>query len=283
MRLLITGAAGLLGKDAARAAGAAGHQVVPLSRAELDVTDAAAVHAALESWDPDVVLNCAAWTDVDGTETHLEEALAVNGAGPGHVARAAAEHGAWIVHVSSDYVFNGHKREPYVESDPAEPLSAYGHSKLAGELAVAEGAPGRHTIVRSSWLFGVGGPCFPSTILRLAAERAELTVVADQIGCPTFTGDLAKALVGLCAHPLSGVIHMAGDGACSWYEFASAIVERGGLACNVVPGRTEDLAQPARRPAYSVLGSERLAPRLPHWRDGLWQYMTERTEMVGAT
>jgi dTDP-4-dehydrorhamnose reductase len=281
MKLLITGAAGMLGKDAVRAAVAAGHQVSALARAELDVTDPDAMHAAIQDAKPDVVLNCAAWTDVDGAEAHFDQSLAVNGAGAGHVARAAAARGAWTVHVSSDYVFSGAKRDPYVESDRTEPLSAYGRSKLAGEVAVAEAAPGRHTIVRSSWLFGTGGPCFPATILRLAAERDELTVVADQIGCPTFTRDLADALVRLSAHPLSGVIHVAGGGACSWFEFASAIVERSGLACAVVPGRTEDLARPAPRPAYSVLGSERMAPRLPHWRDGLWQFMAERTEMAG--
>jgi dTDP-4-dehydrorhamnose reductase len=282
MRLLITGAAGMLGKDAARAATAAGHEAHALARAELDITDAAEVRAAFETAQPHVVLNCAAWTDVDVAETHFDEALAVNGAGAGHVARAAAEVGAWVVLVSSDYVFNGRKTEPYVESDRTEALSAYGRSKLAGELAVAEAAPGRHTIVRSSWLFGTGGPCFPATILRLAADRDELTVVADQVGCPTFTGDLADALMRLCAHPLSGVIHVAGQGACSWFEFARAIVERSGLPCKVLPGRTEDLARPAARPAYSVLGSERMTERLPHWRDGLWQYMVERTEMVGA-
>jgi dTDP-4-dehydrorhamnose reductase len=243
----------------------------------------AAVRAAFEALQPDVVLNCAAWTDVDGAEARSEEALAVNGEGAGNVARAAAEQGAWIVHVSSDYVFSGCKTGPYLESDPTDPLSAYGCSKLAGELAVADAAPGRHTIVRSSWLFGTAGRCFPATILRLAAQRDELTVVADQIGCPTFTRDLAAALTRLSARPLSGVIHIAADGACSWFEFATAIVERAGLQCSVIPGRTEDLGRPAARPAYSVLGSERMTERLPHWRDGLWQYMAELTDMVGAT
>src|SRR5262249_55940855 len=148
-------------------------------------------------------------------ETNFERASDVNGAGAGHVARETAQADAWIIHISSDYIFSGRQREPYVESDPAEPLSAYGRSKLASEVAMTEAAPSRHTIVRSSWLYGTNGPCFPATILRLAAERAELTVVADQIGCPTFTGDLADALIRLCAEPLSGVIHMAGDGSCS--------------------------------------------------------------------
>jgi dTDP-4-dehydrorhamnose reductase len=282
MKLLITGAGSMLGTEVARAAGAAGHDVLALSRAELDVTDADAALTAVEAARPDVVLNCAAWTDVDGAEVVFEEALAVNGHGAGHVARAAAREGAWIVQISSDYVFSGRHRKPYVESDVAEPCSAYGRSKLVGELEVAQAAPGRHTIVRTSWLFGTVGPCFPATILRLAAERDEITVVDDQVGCPTFTGDLAGALMRLCAQPLAGIIHMAGDGACSWFEFASAIVERAGLPCRVRPGRTEPLARPAARPAYSVLGSERLAERLPHWRDGLWQYMAEQADTVGA-
>ena len=229
-----------------------------------------------------MVLNCAAWTDVDGAEADSEKAFAVNSAGAGNVARAATDSGAWVIHVSSDYVFNGGKRDPYLESDPTEPLSAYGRSKLGGELAVAHAAPGRHTIVRSSWLFGTRGGCFPATILRLAAERDELTVVADQVGCPTFTGDLAHALLDLCRRPVTGVLHVAGGGECSWYEFATAIVERSGLHCLVKPGRTDDLGRPAPRPAYSVLSSERLAPRLPHWRDGLWQYMASRSDLVVA-
>ena len=270
----------MLGKEVARAA--AGHELVALTRTQLDVTDPDAVLATVEERRPDVVLNCAAWTDVDGAEDAYENALAVNGNGAGYVALAAARSGAWIVHMSSDYVFDGERREPYVESDLTEPLSAYGHSKLAGELAVAEAAPGRHTIVRTSWLFGAGGRCFPATILRQAAERDAITVADDQIACPTFAGDLAGALVRLCAQPVTGIIHMAGDGACSRFEFASAIVDRAGLPCRVLPGQAQDPVRTAARPAYSVLGSKRLAKRLPHWQDGLWQYMAERTGTVGA-
>jgi len=273
----------MLGQDVVAAAATAGHEVLALSRVDLDITDAVAVRGAMTDAHPDVVVNCAAWTDVDGAEGRVEDARTVNGAGAGNVAAAAADCGAWIIHISSDYVFSGRKREAYLETDPTEPLSAYGQSKLDGELAVGDAAPGRHTIVRSSWLFGTAGACFPATILRLAAERDELTVVADQVGCPTYTGDLAHALVGLCERPVAGVLHVAGNGACSWYEFATAIVERAGLPCEVKPGRTEGLGRPAPRPAFSVLDSERLAPRLPHWRDGLWQYMALRAEMAGAS
>src|SRR6476646_5710128 len=195
MRLAITGAAGMLGRDLLAAANAAGHDVLGFSRADLDITDAGAVADALSRARPDAVVNSAAWTDVDGAEGDEAGAAAVNAAGAGNVARAAAAAGAWTIHISSDYVFDGTKRSPYVESDPVGPQSVYGRTKLAGERAVAAAAPGRHTIVRSSWLFGAGGACFPATILRLASERDELKVVDDQVGCPTFTGQLAAALV----------------------------------------------------------------------------------------
>ncbi|MBV9464564.1 MAG: dTDP-4-dehydrorhamnose reductase [Solirubrobacterales bacterium] len=278
MRIVITGAAGMLGQDLRSAASAAGHEVLALVRAELDITDPDAVQRQLAQARPEVVINCAAWTDVDGAEGDYPGAVAVNGAGAGNVARAAAAAGAWTLHVSSDYVFDGAKREPYLESDPVAPLSAYGRSKLEGELAVARAAPGRHTIVRSSWLFGNGGPCFPATILRLAAERDELTVVEDQVGCPTFTGHLAPALVDLAwsaGSAVEGIMHVAGAGACSWYELAREIVARAGLECRVHPGTTEEMARPAPRPAYSVLGTERghTAPRLPHWRQGLGEFL----------
>jgi dTDP-4-dehydrorhamnose reductase len=278
-RLLITGAGGMLGQDVDVAASAAGLEPLALTRAELDIVDREAVDAALASARPEVVVNCAGWTDVDGAEAAPDAALAANGAGAGNVARAAAQAGAWTIHVSSDYVFDGSKREPYVESDATGPQSAYGRTKLTGEVEVARQAPGRHTIVRSSWLFGAGGPCFPATILRLAGERGRLEVVDDQVGCPTFTGHLAQALVELAAgvDPPSGIVHIAGGGFCSWYEFAVEIVQMAGLAetTEVAPCSTAEMPRPAHRPAYSVLGSERggEAPKLPDWRKGLAQYM----------
>jgi dTDP-4-dehydrorhamnose reductase len=267
----------MLGRDVCGAAAAGGHEAIALARGDLDITDAGAVQAAVNRARPDAVINCAAWTNVDLAERSMQAALAVNGAGAANVARAAAGAGAWTVHVSSDYVFDGSKTEPYVESDPVRPLSAYGGSKLAGELAVAEAAPERHTIVRSSWLFGTGGPCFPVTILRLAAERDELSVVDDQVGCPTFTGHLARALVELAAgRDVGGILHVAGAGQCSWFQFAREIVAGAGLACEVKPGKTAELGRPAPRPAYSVLGTVRAsqAPALPHWREGLAEFMT---------
>jgi dTDP-4-dehydrorhamnose reductase len=279
MRFAITGAAGMLGQDLLAAVSDAGHGVIALPRAELDITDAGAVAQTLSAAGADVVVNCAAWTDVDGAERSSEAALAVNGAGAGNVARAAAASGAWTIHVSSDYVFDGAKRSPYLESDPVGPLSWYGRSKLAGERAVADAAPERHTIVRSSWLFGAGGPCFPATILRLAGERDELRVVDDQVGCPTFTVHLARALVelgeGAGGVRAAGIVHVAGGGVCSWFEFAREIVAGADVRCEVQPCSTAEMPRPATRPAYSVLRSERgaQAPVLPDWHQGLEQYL----------
>jgi dTDP-4-dehydrorhamnose reductase len=278
MRILITGAAGMLGRDVAAAAVAADHESVALSRAELDITSPASLGEAFARACPDVVVNCAAWTDVDGAEGAFDAAVAVNGVGAGAVARAASAVGAWTMHISSDYVFDGSKRSPYVESDPVAPLNAYGRSKLAGEQAVAGAAPDAHTIVRSSWLFGAHGRCFPSTILSLASERDVLRVVDDQVGCPTFTGHLAAAVLALAAEPVPGVVHVAATGECSWFSFASAIVGMAGLSCAVEPCPSSEFPRPAARPAYSALVSERGAavPVLPSWEDGLEEFMSLR-------
>jgi dTDP-4-dehydrorhamnose reductase len=263
----VTGAGGMLGREVVRAAGE--HDVVGLTHAELDVTDPDAVAAAVEDR---VVVNCAGFTDVDGAEAEEEAATLLNGAAPGYLAAAAVA----IVHPSTDYVFEGTKREPYVESDPTGPRSAYGRSKLAGEQAVAAANP-RHFIVRTSWLFGVGGRNFVDTMLGLAGERDELRVVDDQIGCPTYVGHLAKALVELVETEAYGVHHVAGAGACSWFEFAREIFRQAEVDMRVVPCTSDEFARPAPRPAFSVLGSERAdAIRLPDWRDGLAAYLTER-------
>ena len=283
-RLLVTGATGMLGHDVVAAAGRAGHEVTGLSRRELDITDAAAVAAAVRAERPGVVVNCAAWTDVDGAETAEAEATRVNRDGAGHVAAAAAAGGAFVVHVSSDYVFGGTATEPYPESAPVSPTGAYGRSKLAGELAVAEAAPGGHAIVRSSWLFGVHGRNFVATMLRLAGERDEVTVVDDQVGCPTYTGHLAPALVAVAEQRPAGVLHVAGGGSCSWYDLAATTFELEGLACRVRRGTTAELGRPAPRPAYSALASLRAdAPRLPAWPEGLAAYLTAAREEAATS
>ncbi|MDQ6914793.1 MAG: dTDP-4-dehydrorhamnose reductase [Actinomycetota bacterium] len=276
MRLLVTGAAGMLGRDVVDVARGAGHEVAGLSRAELDVVDAAAVERAVADLRPDAVVNCAAFTDVDGAEEHYDEALEVNGVGAGNVAAAADSAGAVMVHVSTDYVFDGTKSAPYAESDAPNPRSGYGRSKLEGELAVAAANP-RHAIVRSSWLFGVGGPNFVATMLERGAERGEVSVVTDQVGCPTFTGHLAGALVALAERGATGLLHVAGAGHCSWHDFAVEIFREAGVDCQVHPTDTAATGRPAPRPGYSVLVSERPdAPRLPSWRDGLAEYLAAR-------
>jgi dTDP-4-dehydrorhamnose reductase len=281
VKVLVTGAGGMLGRDVARAAEAAGHEALALRRGELEITDGSAVSAALEQARPDAVINCAAWTDVDGAEA--EEALAaeVNHRGAGYVARSAADAGARLVHVSTDFVFDGSARVPYVESSAPRPLSAYGRTKLAGEAEVARVCP-EALIVRSSWLFGAGGRNFVDTMLRLAGERDEVSVVDDQIGCPTWTVHLAGALVALAEGGARGIWHVTGGGSCSWFQFAEEIFRAAAVDCRAVPCSTAELGRPAPRPAYSVLASEREgAPRLPGWREGLAGYLTERAEVPG--
>ena len=268
MRLLVTGAAGMLGRDVVAAAESAGHDVAALARRDLDIADAGAVRAAVEAARPDAVVNCAAWTDVDGAEEHEAEATRINGEGAGNLAAAAP----FIVHVSSDYVFDGTATEPYVEGDPTGPASAYGRSKLAGELAVA--AAGDHAIVRSSWLFGVHGKNFVATMLKLAEDRDEVNVVADQFGCPTYTGDLAPALVEIAEQRAGGIFPVSGGGQCSWQELAQATFDEAGTGTVANPVTTAEFPRPAPRPAWSVLRSTRPdAPVLPYWRHGLTSYL----------
>jgi dTDP-4-dehydrorhamnose reductase len=275
--LFVTGAGGMLGRAVVDAATQRGHDVRGASRAELDVTDPAAVRDAILAAGCDAVVNCAAYTNVDRAESDRESALAVNGAGAGHVAAAAAQGGAFVVHVSTDYVFDGSKREPWLESDATGPLGVYGETKLAGELAVAAANP-RHAIVRTAWLFGAGGRNFVDTMLTLGAQREEVSVVTDQVGCPTWTGHLAAALVALAERPTqTGIHHVAGAGACTWNELAREVFARAGLDCRVLPATSEDYVRPAARPAYSVLGSERSNPIvLPAWQDGVGGYLATR-------
>jgi dTDP-4-dehydrorhamnose reductase len=258
-RVLITGAGGQLGRALQEVF--ADEEVTALGHADWDV--ASPPGESLRRGDFDLVLHAAAWTDVDGAEADPQGAAAVNVGGTAH----AASLGAPIVAFSSDYVFDGRKREPYVESDGPSPLSAYGRTKLHGEAAAGPNA----WIVRSSWLFGPTGHNFLLTMLRLGAERDEVAVVDDQRGCPTYVGHLAAATRELVDRELPfGAWHLAAQGDCTWADFAEAIFEEAGLACRVRRITTEELARPAPRPGYSVLRSERQhAPTLPHWRDGL--------------
>jgi dTDP-4-dehydrorhamnose reductase len=278
VRLIVTGAGGMLGHDVTRVAEQAGHDVTALTREDLDITEAGAVGEAVLSEQPEAIVNCAAWTDVDGAESDLEGAIAVNGAGAANIAAAADRIGSKVVLPSTDYVFDGTKEQPYLESDEVNPLSAYGKSKLAGEVETTAHNP-RHFIVRASWLFGVNGKNFVDTMLDLGRTLDEVVVVKDQIGCPTYTGHLAESLVRLVEWGDYGVYHMAGAGECSWYEFAIEIFRQAGIVCRVLSTTTEMLGRPAPRPAYSVLATEREATiRLPDWQQGLAAFLAERTE-----
>lgn len=268
----------MLGSDVVAAAEAASHEVTALGRAELDITDAERVERAITEARPELVINCAAWTDVDGAEDERAQATAVNGEGAGNVARAATEVGAAVVYPSTDYVFDGGKDGPYTESDVTGPLSAYGRSKLAGEAATATGNP-RGYIARTAWLFGSGGPNFVETMLRLAEEKGAVSVVTDQIGSPTYTGHLAKGLLELADRGDAGLHHLAGGGQCSWHDFAAEIFRQAGVDVDLSPVTSEAMPRPARRPANSVLVSERPdAVELPPWEQGLDSYLKQRAK-----
>ncbi len=287
MRILIAGAAGMLGRDAQSAGERAGHELVLVDLPELDITDATAVSAFLGEHQPQALLNCAAWTDVDGAETHREQAHAVNAKGAGNLARAAATLEIPMLHISTDYVFDGQapldaegRRRPYVESDPTGPSSVYGQSKLAGEQQVLAASP-RHAVVRTAWLYGVHGRNFVDTMLRLAGEREAVQVVDDQIGSPTWSGHLAPAVLGLLERGVSGLVHHTGAGAVSWNGFAQEIFRQAERPCRAEAVSSEQMARPAPRPGWSVLESERadVLP-MPDWREGLAGYLAVRAGMM---
>ncbi len=267
-RVLITGAAGQLGLALQDAFG--GDEVLALTREDWDVAHPPSDKVSRAR--PDLVLHAAAWTDVDGAEADPQGATAVNVGGTSN----AAALGAPLVVFSTDYVFDGRKSEPYVESDGPNPLSAYGRSKLLAEAAAGEDA----WIVRTSWLFGPSGHNFLGTMLRLGAEQDEVAVVHDQHGCPTYTGHLAAATRELVdADRPRGIWHVAADGECTWAEFAEAIFAEAGLACRVRRIASAELGRPAARPASAVLRSERSgAPILPHWREGLRACLAAKPE-----
>ncbi len=294
MRVLVTGALGMLGNDVMRAGARGGHELVGADLPELDITDADGVGTLLrrlqaEPGGLDAIINCAAWTDVDGAESKQDAARAVNVLGAGVLAEQAAEAGVRLVHISTDYVFDGTapsdaegRPRPYRESDPTAPRSVYGSTKLEGERLVLAASP-RNTVVRTAWLFGVDGANFPATMLRLAAERDSVQVVTDQIGSPTWSGHLAPALLGLLERGVSGVVHLTGGGQVSWHGFTEEIFRQAEVECRVEPTTSEAFVRPAPRPAWSALESERddVLP-LPPWQDGLAGYLAARAGMMRA-
>ena len=278
MKILVTGAHGMLGQDFVEAALAAGHEVRGLGRIDLDVTDSDRVLDRLEIDRPDVVVNLAAWTDVDGAEEDPEAADRVNAEGAANLASAAASVDARVLYVSTDYVFDGTKGEPYVESDPPAPISAYGRSKLKGEEATLFANP-RAYVVRTSWLFGAGGSNFVETMLRAGEIEGKVLVVHDQVGCPTWTGHLSVGLVRLLDTDRFGIHHMAAAGHCSWYDFAREIFDRSAMEVVTLSATTEMLGRKAPRPAFSALETEyENAIVLPPWQEGLAGYLAARAD-----
>jgi dTDP-4-dehydrorhamnose reductase len=277
MKIVVTGAEGMLGQEVVAAADAVHHEIAALTIDDLDITDRAAVLERFERELPALVINCAAWTDVDGAEDHESEAFAVNADGAGNVAAAAASVGARVIHISTDYVFDGSKREPYVESDPTGAINAYGRSKLAGEEQVVAGNP-RHLIVRTSWLYGPHGKNFVETMLEIAAKQSEVLVVADQFGCPTHARELAKAIVDLADFEVLGVMHVCGSEVTNWYDFAREIFRQAQVEVKVLSGTTAMFGSPAPRPVNSAMVSEREDARvLQRWDHGLHDYLAART------
>jgi dTDP-4-dehydrorhamnose reductase len=276
MKVLIFGATGLLGKPLMYEW--SGDAVIGMGSRDVDIRDEARVRDVVESNRPDWILLAAAYTDVDGCESHQELAFAVNRDGVVNVARAAREAGAKLLFVSSDYVFDGRKTSAYEIEDQRNPQSVYGRTKAEAEQELLQILPDC-CIARTSWLFGVGGKCFPDTILKLADTRPVLDVVNDQRGCPTYTVDLARAIVGLCRKSASGILHVTNAGNCTWFEFAREILREAGRTTEVRPVTSQQFVRPAPRPANSVLSATSLhhyGIELPDWQDALRRYLRER-------
>ena len=275
--ILVVGGNGMLGRDMLALLGDAARGV---DIDEIDITSLESTERVLRTLKPDTVINCAAYTDVDSCESNVETAMQVNGEGVAHLAMASREIGARLVHVSTDYVFDGGKGSPYVEDDLPCPLGVYGESKLAGEMNAAFNPD--HLIVRTQWLYGLHGKNFVETMLRLAIEKDQLAVVDDQIGSPTWTVDLAQAIQALMKTGHRGIYHAANSGFCSWNEFAQAIFQESGLSVKVNGMTTDELNRPARRPLYSTLDCSKLEQdsgfRPQPWRSALKAYLQLRNK-----
>jgi len=273
MRVTLFGASGLLGHGLVQQLGT--EQLTALSSKDADLRDRTRIRDVIHDSRPDWILLSAAYTDVDGCESNRDLAFAVNCEGAIHVAEAARDAASRLLFLSTDYVFDGAKRSPYEVDDPRNPTSVYGETKARAEERLLDILP-EVCIARTSWLFGHGGKCFPATILKLASTRPEISVVDDQRGSPTFTRDLASALVELCRADARGIVHVTNSANCTWYEFATEIVRASGLPTKVNPVTTAEFPRPAKRPAYSVLSPDSLHAyniHLPDWKDALRRYL----------
>ncbi len=276
MRVTVFGVRGLLGQALIREWN--GDEIAGLSSIDGDIRDSGKVREIVERTRPDWIVLAAAYTDVDGCENQQDHAFAVNRDGAVNVAEAAKAVGSRLLFLSSDYVFDGQRTTPYEVGDARNPQSVYGRAKAEAEIRLLEILPDC-CIARTTWLFGKGGKCFPDTILKLAASRPALDVVNDQRGCPTYTVDLAGAIIQLCRKDASGVVHVTNAGECSWFEFAQEIVKSADLPAEVRPVSSQQMARPAPRPAYSVLSSASLQNfgiAMPSWQDALRRYLAER-------
>jgi dTDP-4-dehydrorhamnose reductase len=275
VKAMIIGGTGLLGKALVREW--SGDEVLALGSRDVDIRQPAQVREIVEKERPQWIVLAAAYTDVDGCESDPRRALEVNRDGAEHVAEAAKSFRAKLLFLSSDYVFDGKKSSPYETGDQRNPQGIYGKSKAEAEVRLLEILP-EVCIARTSWLFGIGGKCFPDTILKLAATRPALDVVNDQRGCPTYTVDLARAIIELCRKDASGIVHVTNSGDCTWFEFAREIMKGAGLQTEVRPVSSQQMARPAPRPAYSVLATSlpRYGIEMPSWKDALQRYLKER-------
>jgi len=278
MKVVVTGAAGQLGQDVVRELAKKNHDAYGADRSQLDITIEADVMSYIHEVKPDVILHCAAYTNVDAAEENEDTAYQINASGTEYLAKAANEVGAKMLYVSTDYVFDGTATEPYEVDQATSPLGAYGRTKLAGEQLLQKHLD-QFFIVRTAWVFGVYGNNFVKTMIRLGKERGEVGVVHDQVGSPTYTVDLAKFMVELMETEKYGIYHATNSGVCSWYEFAVEIFKQAGLEVTVNPLTSEQFPRPAKRPNYSVLSKKKIEAEgltpLRDWKEALAAYLEE--------
>lgn len=277
MRVAVIGASGLVGKYLLREW--KDDEVLGFSSKDVDIREGAQVETLVEHCRAEWIVLAAAYTDVDGCELNPQLARLTNYTGALKVAEAARQFGSKLLFLSTDYVFDGAKNAPYETDDPRNPKSEYGRSKASAEAAITEVLPSA-CIVRTSWVFGTGGTCFPDTILKLASSRRELEVVSDQRGCPTYARDLSRSIIQLCRRSAKGIVHATNSGDCTWFEFASEIIRLAGLNTVVRPTTSDKFVRPAERPKYSVLSSRSLTQygiHMPTWQQALRDYLAERT------
>ncbi|MDQ7815347.1 MAG: dTDP-4-dehydrorhamnose reductase [Patescibacteria group bacterium] len=278
MKILITGAKGQLGTELAKNADGSKHELILTDMEEFDLTDRLSTESFLNLTKPEVIINCAAYTQVDAAEMNAEIARKVNADAPAALAAWCAKNGARFIHISTDYVFSGEHFVPYAESDEPDPRSVYGRTKLEGEQRVMM-ADNKAIIIRTAWLYSPHGKNFVKTMLKLMTEKEELKVIADQIGSPTSAADLARAILSLLEKDdVKGIFHFTNEGVASWYDFAYAIARASGNKCRVLPIKTEEYPLPAKRPAYSVLDKSKiknLIGPIRHWREALEECLEE--------